>query len=190
VTRHFEETTVDSELAWQGGFLRVRRDHARLPDGSIHKREYIQHPGAAAMIALGDDGRVLIERQFRYPMQRVYVEFPAGKLDSGEASLATARRELLEETGYVADEWAFLTQIHPAIGFADEKLDIYLARRLTLHEAKLDKGEFLEIDWVTVGWLVDELRAGRIPDVKTQIGTFWLEKLVAGQWPWPEFQAA
>ena len=190
MTKHLEETTVDSELAWQGGFLRVRRDRARLPDGSVHKREYIQHPGAAAIIALAEDGRVLIERQYRYPMQQVYVELPAGKLDKGEASVATARRELLEETGYVAREWAFLTQIHPAIGFADEKLDIYLARGLTLHEAKLDKGEFLEIDWVTVGWLLDELRAGRIPDVKTQIGTFWLERLVSGQWPWPAFEPA
>lgn len=182
-----EETTIDSEVAWEGGFLKVRRDRARLSDGSVHSREYIEHPGAAAMVALGDDGRVLIERQFRYPMGRVYFEFPAGKLDAGEHSLQTAKRELLEETGYVAAEWAFLTQIHPAIGFANEKLDIYLARGLTLRESKLDPGEFLEVSWVTVDWLVDELRAGRVPDVKTQIAIFWIERLVSGQWAWPAF---
>jgi ADP-ribose pyrophosphatase len=190
VTKRLEETTIDSTVAWSGSFLRVRRDRARLPDGSVHRREYIEHPGAAAMVALGDDGRVLIERQFRYPMGRVYVEFPAGKLDAGEHSLQTAKRELLEETGYVAREWAFLTQIHPAIGFADELLDIYLARGLTLKQRQLDHGELLEIDWVPIGWLVDELKAGRLPDVKTQIATFWLEKLVRGEWAWPVFEAA
>lgn len=188
MTKRLDETTVDSSIAWQGNFLRVRRDRARLPDGSIHDREYIEHPGAAAMLTMDDDGKVLIERQFRYPMGRVYVEIPAGKLDPGEDSLQTAKRELLEETGYVAREWAFLTQIHPAIGFADETLDIYLARGLTLHERKLDHGELLEIDWAPIGWLVDELRAGRLPDVKTQIAVFWLEKLVGGHWPWPEFR--
>jgi ADP-ribose pyrophosphatase len=188
VTKRFDETTVDSKVAWTGSFLRVRRDLARLPDGSVHQREFIEHPGAAAMVALGDDGRVLIERQYRYAMRRAYVEFPAGKLDPGETSLQTARRELLEETGYVAREWAFLTQIHPAIGFSDELLDIYLARDLALQERKLDQGEFLEIDWVEVGWLVDELRAGRLPDVKTQIAVFWLEKLLDGRWPWPSFE--
>jgi ADP-ribose pyrophosphatase len=190
VTKRLEETTVESGIAWEGSFLKVRRDRARLPDGTVHQREFIQHPGAAAMVALGDDGRVLIERQFRYPMGRVYVEFPAGKLDPGEHSLQTAKRELLEETGYVAREWAFLTQIHPAIGFADETLDIYLARGLTLQQANLDQGEFLEIDWVEIGWLIDELRAGRIPDVKTQIALFWLDRIVGGHWPWPEFEPA
>jgi ADP-ribose pyrophosphatase len=188
VTKRFDETTVDSTIAWTGSFLRVRRDLARLPDGSVHQREFIEHPGAAAMVALGDDGRVLIERQYRYAMRRAYVEFPAGKLDPGETSLQTARRELLEETGYVAREWAFLTQIHPAIGFSDELLDIYLARDLALQERKLDQGEFIEIAWVEVGWLVDELRAGRLPDVKTQIAVFWLEKLLDGRWPWPSFE--
>ena len=191
MTKHLEETTVEAEVAWQGAFLRVRKDKARLPDGSVHGREWIVHPGAAAMLALGDDGRVLVERQYRYSMQRVYVEIPAGKIDPGETSLQTAQRELLEETGHVAREWGFLTQLHPAIGFSNEVMDVYVARGLEARaDRSLDHGELLEIDWVTVGWLVDELRAGRLPDVKTHIAVMHLQRMVEGAWPWPAFQPA
>jgi len=191
VTRHLEESTVASQVVYEGKFLRLRHDTARLPDGSVHSREFVEHPGAAAMLALGDDGRVLIERQFRYSMGGVYVEIPAGKLDAGETSLQTAKRELLEETGYTAREWGFLTQIHPAIGFSNERLDIFVARGLSLLQGRqLDHGELLDVDWATVGWLVDELRAGRLPDIKTQIAVFWLEKLLSGAWPWPVFEPA
>jgi ADP-ribose pyrophosphatase len=190
MTKRLEETTVEAEVAWQGAFLRVRKDRARLPDGTVHGREWIVHPGAAAMLALGDDGRVLVERQFRYSMQRVYVEIPAGKIDPGETSLQTAKRELLEETGYVAREWAFLTQLHPAIGFSNEVMDVYVARGLEARAGRnLDHGELLEIDWVTVGWLIDELRAGRLPDVKTHIAVLHLQQMVEGAWPWPAFEA-
>ena len=99
-----------------------------------------------------------------------------------------AQRELLEEAGYSAAQWAFLTRIHPAIGFSDEIIDIYLCRDLTLQTQQLDDGEFVELDIVTLGWLMDELRAGRLTDVKTQIVAFWLERLYSGAWPWPEFQ--
>lgn len=191
MTKHLEETTVESAVAWQGSFLRVRKDTARLPDGSLHGREWIVHPGAAAMLALGDDGRVLVERQFRYSMQRVYVEIPAGKIDPGETSLQTAQRELLEETGHVAREWGFLTQLHPAIGFSNEVMDVYVARGLEARAGRsLDHGELLEIEWVTLGWLVDELRAGRLPDVKTHIAVMHLQRMVEGDWPWPAFRPA
>jgi ADP-ribose pyrophosphatase len=188
MSKDLQETTVESELVYQGLFLKVRRDKARLPDGSIHGREWVVHPGASAILALADDGRVLIERQFRYAMQQVYVEIPAGKIDPGETPLQTARRELLEETGYTAKQWALLTRIHPAIGFTNEIIDIFLARELGARETrKLDHGELLEIDWVSVGWLVDELRAGRLPDVKTQIAVMHLQRMVEGDWPWPAF---
>ena len=131
MTEHLRETTVESVQVYEGVFLRVRKDVARLPDGSDHPREWVMHPGAAAMAALGDDGRVLMVRQWRYPMRQAYLEIPAGKIDPGETSLQTARRELLEETGHAASEWALLTQIHPAIGFSNERIDIYLARGLT-----------------------------------------------------------
>jgi ADP-ribose pyrophosphatase len=185
---NLDETRIDTTLVYEGHFLKVRRDLALLPDGSQGVREYVQHPGAACIVPLFDDGRVLIERQFRYPLRQTFIEFPAGKLDIGELALDTAQRELLEETGYVAREWAFLTRIHPTIGFSDEILDIFLCRGLQVRRQALDVGEFLEIEVVTLGWLVDEVRAGRISDVKTQIAIHWLERIVEGRWPWPVFE--
>lgn len=191
MSRDLEEHTVETELAWQGAFLRVRKDRARLPDGSVHGREWVEHPGAAAIAVLRDDGHVLIERQYRYAMRRVYVEIPAGKKDPGETTLQTAQRELLEETGHVASEWGFLTQLHPAIGFSNEVMDVYVARSLTLlQDARPDDGELLEVDWVPLGWLVDELRAGRLPDVKTHIAVMHLQRMADGDWPWPELRPA
>lgn len=181
------EVTLERQVVYEGKFLTVRRDLARLPNGSSASREFVLHPGAAAMIPIGSDDRILVERQFRYAMGAVYVEVPAGKIDAGETSLQTAKRELLEETGYHAAQWAFLTRIHPAIGFSDEIMDLYLARDLELRERALDVDELLEIEWVTLGWLVDELRAGRLPDVKTQLAVHWLDRLFSGQWQWPAF---
>jgi ADP-ribose pyrophosphatase len=181
------ETTVSSELVFSGNFLRIKRDVARLPDGSTSTREFVVHPGAAAMIPIGDDERILVERQYRYSMGRIYVELPAGKIDAGESSLVTAKRELLEETGHTAARWAFMTQLHPAIGFSDELMDLYIARDLTHCGQRLDAEEFLQLEWVSLGWMMDEVRAGRLPDVKTQIATFYLERYFSGQWPWPAF---
>lgn len=184
-----DEILISSETVYRGGFLEVRKDRVRLPDGSEGAREYVLHPGAAVMVPLLDDGRILVERQFRYPLQRVFVEVPAGKRDAGESFIETARRELLEETGYVAREWALLTRLHPAIGFADEVMEVYLCRDLTLQGRQLDQGEFLQTEAVTLDWLLDELKAGRLSDVKTHIVTLWLDYFRSGRWPWPEFQA-
>lgn len=183
----FAEQTLEQEVVYRGKFLTVRRDLARLPNGRSASREFVLHPGAAAMVPIGTDERILVERQYRYAMGAEYVEIPAGKLDHGETSLDTARRELVEETGYHASRWAFLTRIHPAIGFSDEIMDLYLAKDLELRQSSLDVDELLDIEWVTLGWLVDELRAGRLPDVKTQLAVHWLERLYSGQWPWPSF---
>jgi ADP-ribose pyrophosphatase len=187
--RSLVEERIDSELAWRGRFLEVRRDRVRLPDGSESAREFVVHPGAAAMVPIFPDERVLVERQFRYPVGDTFIEIPAGKIDAGERTIDTARRELVEETGYEAREWAFLTRLHPAIGFATEVMDVFLCRDLVQVGQKLDQGEFVEIELVTLGWLIDELRAGRLSDVKTQIAVFWLERLFSGAWPWPAFEA-
>ncbi|MGE0798743.1 MAG: NUDIX domain-containing protein [Lautropia sp.] len=181
------ETTVESATVFQGRMLTVKRDIARLPDGSTASREFVVHPGASAMVPIAADERILVERQFRYAMGEIYFEIPAGKLDPGETPLATAKRELVEETGYRAARWAHLTRIHPAIGFSTELLDIFLARDLEQVSRSLDEEEFLEIDWVTLGWLVDRLRAHQLPDVKTQIAVHWLERIYSGAWPWPAF---
>ncbi|HEV7816326.1 MAG TPA: NUDIX hydrolase, partial [Janthinobacterium sp.] len=127
-------------------------------------------------------GTVLLERQFRYPLGRVFIEFPAGKIDPGEDPLACARRELLEETGYTASDWQFACTIHNAIAYSDEHLDLYVARGLVAGERQLDDGEFLETFTATVPQILDWVKGGQITDVKTIIGAFWLEKLACGAW--------
>jgi ADP-ribose pyrophosphatase len=134
------------------------------------------------MIPLFDDGTVLMERQFRYPVGEVMLEFPAGKLDPEEGALRCGQRELLEETGYTATRWDYLTRIHPVISYSTEFIDLFLARDLTAGEAKLDDGEFLETFVTPVGQVIDWVRQGRITDVKTIIGALWLEKIVSGVW--------
>lgn len=177
-----KETCIDSETAYDGRFLKVARDRIRLPDGKVTDREYIRHPGAVVILPVFDDGRVLLERQFRYPLGREFIEFPAGKIDPGEAPLACARRELEEETGYSASEWHFVCTIHNAIAYSDEHLDLYLARGLTEGKQKLDEGEFLELFTATVPEMLAMVANGQITDVKTIIGAFWLEKLMNGSW--------
>jgi ADP-ribose pyrophosphatase len=179
---HLKETRIDGETAYDGGFLKVNRDRIKLPDGSITHREYIRHPGAVVILPLLPDGRVLLERQFRYPNDRVFIEFPAGKIDPGEDPLECAKRELQEETGYTASQWQFVCTIHNAIAYSDEHLDLYLAKGLTEGAARLDEGEFLELFTTTVPELLEQVRLGKVSDVKTIIGAFWLEKILSGTW--------
>jgi len=179
---HLKETRLDGETAYDGHFLKVARDRVKLPDGKVTHREFIRHPGAVVILPLLDDGSVLLERQFRYPNGRVFIEFPAGKIDPGEASLACAKRELEEETGYAATEWHPVCTIHNAIAYSDEHLDLFLARGLVAGEAKLDDGEFLETFTATIPELLEMVKRGEITDVKTVIGTFWLEKFATKAW--------
>jgi len=174
VPQDLTETPLDSEQVFDGRLLKVYRDRVRLPDGATSVREYIRHPGAVAVVALFDDGQVLLERQFRYPLRRTFVEIPAGKLEPGEDHLVTGKRELLEETGYVAREWRKLGQIHNAIGYSDELIEIWLARGLEKREARLADGEFLEVFALPLAEAQAMARDGRITDVKTVTGLLWV----------------
>ena len=169
---HLIEARVSSETVFQGSLLQVRRDTVRLPDGQLAKREYIVHPGAVLVVPVLPDGRLVIERQFRYPLGRVFIEFPAGKLDPGEPPLATAQRELIEEAGYAAAQWTRLGVIHPLLSYSTEAIDLYVATGLTHVGAKLDDGEFLEIGAMSVGEMFAAVDRGLITDAKTVTALF------------------
>jgi ADP-ribose pyrophosphatase len=176
------EKQLDSKVVYDGNFINVRKDTVLLPDGSTSTREYITHPGAVAMLALLDNGNLVMERQFRYPLRREFIELPAGKIDQGEDILVTAQRELLEETGYVASEWIHLTTAWPCIGYADERMEYFLARGLTHVGRKLDDGEFLEVFELSLQDALEWIRQGKINDSKTILGLFWLEKRLNEGW--------
>jgi ADP-ribose pyrophosphatase len=180
---HLTETRVASEELLRGHFLHAVRDTVRLPDGSEATREYVIHPGAVMVIAELADGKLVLERQFRYPVQSVMIEFPAGKLDAGEASLDCARRELLEETGYTAKQWARAGVLHPVISYSTEFIDIWFARELTAGQRQLDQGEFLDVFSATAEELFQCCRDGRVTDAKTLSGALWLQNVRSGAWP-------
>lgn len=173
--KDLSETFVSGEEVFAGKMFRVRRDLVRLPDGKSAAREYLRHPGAVAVVALLEDGRVLLECQYRYALGRDLIELPAGKLEPGEPPLETAKRELLEETGYVAARWIRLGLIHNAIGYSDEAIEIWLAEGLEEREATPDEGEFLEVLALPLGQALAMARDGRITDVKTIVGLLWVE---------------
>ena len=180
------EKRLDSKVMYDGGFIEVLKDTVLLPDGSTSTREYITHPGAVAMLALLDNGNLVMERQFRYPLHREFIELPAGKIDDGEDILVTAQRELLEETGYVAREWIHLTTAWPCIGYSDERMEYFLARGLTHVGNKLDDGEFLEVFELSLDQAIEWIRLGKITDSKTIVGLFWLEKVLSSGWNAPK----
>ena len=182
-TSHLRETCIEPRQAWRGSFLDVRSDRVALPDGSETCREYIVHPGAVMVVPLLGDDRVIVERQWRYPMGRAMLEFPAGKLEPGEPVLDCAVRELIEETGYRAAEWARAGILHNAIGYSDEGIEIWFARGLTLGERSLDAGEFLDVFEASVDSLEDAARRGEVTDAKTLIGLLWLAHWRTGRWP-------
>jgi len=171
------EQFVSGELVYDGALLKVRCDRVRLPDGGEATREYIRHPGAVAIVPLFEDGTVLLERQFRYPHRRTFIEVPAGKLDPGEPPLDTAKRELLEETGYAAAEWTRLGTMHTAIAYTDEAIGLFLARKLSLQgKPSLDAGEFVETMVVAFDEAIAMVRDGRITDSKSVCSLLWVDK--------------
>jgi ADP-ribose pyrophosphatase len=170
------EITLESATAYDGVFFRVVRDRVRCPDGHIGVREFIRHPGAVMIIAMPDADTVVLERQYRHPLARSFIEMPAGKLEPDEDPLACAKRELTEETGYRATNWLRLGAFHNAIGYSDEQIAVYLARDLSFVGASTDAGEVLEI--FKAGWrdLLDWISEGKVTDVKTIVAAYWLER--------------
>lgn len=178
----FTETPLSSRTVYRGELLHVAEDKVRLPDGKTAIREYIKHPGAVMIIAMPDAETLILERQFRYPLNRHFIELPAGKIDMGEEPLAAARRELVEECGYEAKDWRHLATLHPCIGYADERIELFLARDLVHVGRKPDDGEFLEVMPVKIGAALEWVRAGRITEIKAVIGLLWLEKILRQEW--------
>jgi len=177
---HLVEHHVSSSTLLEGGFLTVKRDTVRLPDGQTATRDFVQHSGAVAVVAWLDDGRLVLVRQYRYPVSRILLELPAGKLDAGESTLACARRELKEETGYTAAEWAMGGEIHNAAAYSTESIWIWFARGLVGGDKQPDAGEFVETMLMAPDDLQALVDADGLPDVKTQIGLAWLQRWQAG----------
>mgnify|MGYP002624166075 FL=1 len=163
------ETQTASEDVFDGIILNVKRDTVRLPNGNSSTREVIRHVGAVCVIPITEEGDVIIERQYRYPVDAVITEIPAGKLDSKkEDRLSAAKRELREETGLTADNWISLGDFYPAAAYSDEYITMYLAQGLHQGAQALDDGEFLEVKKAPLKELVEDVMAGKIPDAKTQ----------------------
>jgi len=184
--RHLIEEKLASEELLRGRFLHAFRDTVKLPDGTSASREYVLHPGAVMIVPLIEDAsgeiRIVLERQFRYPIGQVMIEFPAGKLDPGEDTQACAQRELQEETGYVATEWARAGVSHPVISYSTEFIDIWFARGLSLGERHLDQGEFLDVFTATPAELLQWCRDGLVTDGKTLTAALWLQNVLSGAW--------
>jgi ADP-ribose pyrophosphatase len=180
---HLIERRREGEQVFLGRLLDVRRDTVALPDASQATREYIVHPGAVMVVPVLDDGRLLMERQFRYPVGTVLLEFPAGKLDAGESVQCCAQRELAEETGYRAAEWARAGVLHNAPAYATEVIEIWFARGLRSGPRALDVGEFIELTTLDEAELDAAAGRGEVTDAKTLIGLLWLQKWRAGRWP-------
>ena len=180
---HLREHPLAGRVVHPGSFLEVREDQVRLPDGSTASREYVVHPGAVAIVPLLDDGRLVLERQYRHPVGQVLLEFPAGKVDPGESTLVCAQRELQEETGFGGGEWARAGLIHVAPAYSTEIIEIWFARAVQPGPQRLDAGEFIELCLLTEAELEQRAACGELTDVKTLVGLLWLQKWRAGLWP-------
>lgn len=178
---HLNETPISSEVITQGNFLTVKRDQVKLPDGGQGEREYVLHPGAVVIIPLLPNGNVVFARQFRYPLHQLFLELPAGKIDPNEPHDITAKRELLEETGYRASEWVKLGIQHPCIGYSNEVIHIYLAQGLEMVSQQLDEGEFIEVIELPLKEIGNKIMAGGLTDSKTISAMYFAEKYLAQQ---------
>jgi len=189
VDEHLVERRLKSESVYDGHFLKVRRDEIRLPSGQTAQREYIVHPGAVMIVPIADDGQLVIERQHRYPLDRVLLEFPAGKLDPDETTLHCAQRELREETGFQAREWAYAGRLHNAPAYSNEFIEIWFARGLVAGAQQLDDGEFIEVHAMAEAALFALAASGELTDAKTLVALLKLQQWRSGAWS-PSWQPA
>ena len=170
------EHCISSETLAQGDFLTVKKDIVSLANGNISLREYVMHPGAVVIVPLLANGNVLLERQFRYPLQQVFIELPAGKIDPDEDVLKTGQRELLEETGYSAQKWVKLGVQHPCIGYSNEVIHVYLATNLAAGRHQRDEDEMLEVFDVKLEQCLEMIQNQEITDSKTIVALFLADK--------------
>jgi ADP-ribose pyrophosphatase len=183
---HLIEHRLQQEEILRGRFLHAFRDTVRLPNQNLATREYVVHPGAVMVIPMLESPqglRLVMERQFRYPVGQVMTEFPAGKLDPGEDPWLCAQRELFEETGYTARQWARAGVLHPVIAYSTEVIEIWFAKDLTLGERQLDTDEFLDVFTASPAELMAACQQGLLTDAKTLTGLLWLQNVQSGQWP-------
>ncbi len=184
------ETCISSEDILQGNWILAKRDQVRLPSGNLGQREFLVHPGAVIIIPVLDDGKILFERQFRYPLNRIFIELPAGKIDPGEDLLLTGQRELLEETGFEATDWVYLGLQHPCIGYSTEVIHIFLARGLISGTPSRDEDEALQLFAMSMEEALSMIQSGELTDGKTIVSLMWAEKFLNGTWqPGPAFNS-
>jgi len=176
----FSEKPRSSRTVYAGKLLTVKEDVVELPDGSNATREYIQHPGAVVIIPLIDDSTLLLEHQYRYAVRSHFLELPAGKIEADEPAEETARRELLEETGYVARDWRFLTTLHPCVGYSDERIELFVARGLTFAGHPGEDDEFIETVTMSIDAALAKILVREITEMKTILGVFWADRLRRG----------
>jgi ADP-ribose pyrophosphatase len=181
-SRSLTEKKISNQCVYEGNFLHMYQDKIIMPDGKLSVREYVTHPGGVVIIPLLDNGNLVLERQYRYPLHQDFYELPAGKIEHNEDPLASAKRELLEETGYIASEWRYITTLYPCIGYSNEKQMYFLAEGLDLRGACPDDGENIEIFTLSFSEALEWVRTGKITDSKTVSGLFWAEKLIHGNW--------
>lgn len=182
IAPELEEIRLSGDSVYKGVLLHVHRDWVRGPDGHEQTFEYTLHPGAAAVIPILDDGRLVMERQWRYALNRSFLEFPAGKLNAGEDPFAAVQRELAEETGYRAGQWARLGVMHPVIGYSTEAIYLFMARALQAGDAAREKGECMNLVTITPDELFQAIYQGQVTDSKTLSCALWLDRVRRGEW--------
>ena len=175
----YTEIRVEGRLAYDGDLLKLEEDTVRLPDGSLSRREWVRHPGAVVILAFLDPQTILLERPYRYPMRRHFLELPAGKIEPGEEAIMTARRELVEECGYEAAQWRHISTLHPCIGYSNERMEFFVANELRHVGRRLDEGEFLDVVPMKLESALEHVWCGDITDIKTVAGLLWLKSAPA-----------